>query len=38
MSNKQETIADIVAELQGIKGDQHTNGGLSFAPQPKRKA
>ena len=31
MSNeKQETIADIVKELRGIKGGQHTNGGLSF--------
>ena len=25
-----ETIADIVNELLGIKGGQHTNGGLSF--------
>ena len=30
MSNKQETIADIVKELRGIKGGQHTNGGSSF--------
>ena len=26
----QETLADIVKELRGIKGGQHTNGGLSF--------
>ena len=39
MSNeKQETIADIVNELRGIKGGQHTNGVLSFAPQPKLRA
>ena len=31
MSNaKHETVADIVKELRGIKGGQHTNGGLSF--------
>ena len=31
MSNeKQETIADIVREMRGIKGGQHTNGGLSY--------
>ena len=39
MSNeKQETIEDIVKELRGIKGGHHTNGCLSFAPQPKRRA
>ena len=30
MSNKQETVADIVKELRGTKGGQHTNGGLTF--------
>ena len=38
MASEYETVADIVNELQGIKGGQHTNGGLSFAPQPKRRA
>ena len=30
MTMENETVADIVNELQGIKGGQHTNGGLSF--------
>lgn len=38
INDKHETITDIVKELRGIKGVQHTNGGLSFAPQPKRRA
>ena len=39
MSNEnQETIEDIVKELRGIKGGQHTNGCLSFAPQSNRRA
>ena len=30
MASEYETVADIVKELRGIKGGQHTNGGLSF--------
>ena len=30
MASEYETVEDIVKELQGIKGGQHTNGGLSF--------
>ena len=30
MAREYETVADIVKELRGIKGGQHTNGGLSF--------
>ena len=30
MASENETVEDIVKELLGIKGDQHTNGGLSF--------
>ena len=28
--SENETIEDLVRELRGIKGGQHTNGGLSF--------
>ena len=30
MASENETIAEIVKDLRGIKGGQHTNGGLSF--------
>ena len=30
MASEYETVEDIVKELQGIKGGQHTNGCLSF--------
>lgn len=30
MASENETVEDIVKELLGIKGGQHTNGGLSF--------
>lgn len=30
MASENETVADIVNEMRGIKGGQHTNGGLSF--------
>ena len=30
MASKNETVENIVKELRGIKGGQHTNGGLSF--------
>ena len=29
-TGENETVADIVCEMRGIKGGQHTNGGLSF--------
>ena len=30
MASESETVADIVKEMRGIKGGQHTNGGLSY--------
>ena len=30
MASENETVEDLVKELRGIKGGQHTNGGLSF--------
>lgn len=30
MANENETFAEIMREMRGIKGGQHANGGLSF--------
>lgn len=30
MASENETVDEIVKELRGIKGGQHTNGGLSY--------
>ena len=37
MTSENETVDDIVKELREIKGGQHTNVGLSLAPQTKRR-